>query len=128
MHLCKNGFVKGYEIWEYHGEIDLSKEKDATQSRANILPKVDTTANEYADMVNDGFIGGLEFDRIDTSGGKDTLNVVEDPNPIVASYYKFLQSANEPLFDGCSEFTKLSMTSELLNLKSHRLNMNDGFQ
>ncbi|GAA0149068.1 hypothetical protein LIER_08336 [Lithospermum erythrorhizon] len=69
-------------------------------------------------MVNDGFTGGLEFDCVETSAGENTKNVVEDPKPMEASYYKLLESVNEPLFDGCSEFVKLSMASELLNLKA----------
>src|SRR5262249_19592059 len=42
----------------------------------------------------------------------------EEPNERAKKFYKLLQDADEPLWSGCDNHTRLSAVSQLLNLKS----------
>jgi len=55
---------------------------------------------------------------IDASFGRINSEVEEDPNPSTAKFFNLLKDVDEPLWDGCKRHTKLSTTTQLLNLKS----------
>lgn len=65
------------------------------------------TENRYRDMVID--VAGPELRRDFTK---------EEPNPEAAAFFKLLQTADEPLWDGCKNHTRLSAVSQLMNCKS----------
>ncbi|GAA0156161.1 hypothetical protein LIER_38225 [Lithospermum erythrorhizon] len=60
-------------------------------------------------MVEDVF--GIHDDNDDDS------YIAEDPNITAEEYYRLLEDANTPLWDGYTTFTKLKLASELVNLK-----------
>ncbi|KAF7802611.1 hypothetical protein G2W53_041722 [Senna tora] len=104
-HLYYNGFVEGYLNWTIHGENAWGGEGSAF----NDATDDEDTRNPYVDMVVDAARGRLDpnFECME-----------EDPNPSASKFYQLLEDADEPLWDGCYNHTKLSAVSQLLNLKS----------
>ncbi|GAA0144144.1 hypothetical protein LIER_42789 [Lithospermum erythrorhizon] len=71
------------------------------------------------DMVEDGLNlrhGETRFDLMRCSNDEQT-GIKEAPNAITRAYYNLVGAINQPLFDGCTKFTKLSMPKQLVSLK-----------
>lgn len=117
-HIFTFGFMSEYEVWVYHGE-KRRRRRVAMMEIDDIQDvHVDRPAesNEYVNMLNDGFgVYGSGFvgEASNQVGGRNK----EAPNPVAAAYYSLLDDANAPLWDGCEEFTKLSITTELVTRK-----------
>ncbi|XP_027933729.1 uncharacterized protein LOC114189213 [Vigna unguiculata] len=101
-HLYHHGFVDGYVNWTLHGE----KKWEDKSSTSVIQDFIDESKRPYVDMI------------IDASLGRINSEVEEDPNPSAAKFYNLLRDVDEPLWDGCKKHSKLSATTQLLNLKS----------
>jgi len=101
-HLYHHGFVAGYVNWTLHGE----KKWEDSSSKSFIQDSIDESKRPYVDMI------------IDASLGRINSEVEEDPNPSTAKFYNLLRDVDEPLWDGCKKHSKLSATTQLLNLKS----------
>ena len=94
LHLCKKGFVEGYKCWFKHGE--------AFPCHVNVAP---VSTDPIVDMVMD--VAGPDFDA----------SADEEPHGESQEFYELLRKAEEPLWPGCKNYTKLSAVSELLALK-----------
>ena len=101
-HLYHHGFVDGYVNWTLHGE----KKWEDKSSTSVIQDSIDESKRPYVDM------------SIDASLGRINSEVEEDPNPSTTKFYNLLRDVDEPLWDGCKKHSKLSATTQLLNLKS----------
>ena len=98
-HLYKKRFVTGYMNWTCHGKIFPSYE-----------PTNVGETNVYVDMVVNAV--APRFNVHDNAAYTD-----EAPNKTAEKFYQLLRDANEPLLDGCQNHTRLSVISQLLNLK-----------
>ncbi|KAL4568934.1 hypothetical protein LXL04_024555 [Taraxacum kok-saghyz] len=73
-------------------------------------PIEDDGAMEDDDVTEDGDVNGCT---------RMLMDILEEiPNPSAQGFYDALEEANEPLWDGCENYTKLQAASELLNWKS----------
>lgn len=110
-HLKKNGFERGYTVWLAHGEFYRSTASTAQGE----------TVNEESSR-RDGGIGmrSMVFDAV---GPNFDWNFNEDehfgsnyqePNHDAQRFYKLLNDADEPLWNGCTRHSTLSAVSQLL--------------
>ncbi|KAJ9562235.1 hypothetical protein OSB04_007395 [Centaurea solstitialis] len=103
LHLMKNGFMPDYTTWWGHGETYYYvPHEDVGQSSTPIVDH-----NEgYVEMVNDQMMHeGMTWEE-------------ETPNPSAQGFYAMLQAADEPLWDGCTTYTKLGAATRLLHWKA----------
>ena len=119
--LCKP-FPQGYTFWCRHGEL--------ISSEPVLVNGYDTTNTEYEDpmqiMINDAF--GL-FDmytnaesftssfehRDDVKGG--VLESQHGGNIMAQELFDLLKDGEQPLYDGCAKFSKLSFLLKLYHIK-----------
>jgi hypothetical protein len=95
-HLCKNGFVPGYEVWTFHGE-----------SGTRVIVE-----NEYDCDVWD-------VDRMNKMLEAIQVEVTEDPPTMeVEAFFKLLQALKEPLHEHI-EVTLLAFITQLVAIKSN---------
>jgi hypothetical protein len=95
IHLCKNGFVSGYEVWTFHGG-----------SGTRVIAE-----DEY-----DCDVGGV--DRMDEMLEVVQAKVIEDPPTTeVEVFFKFLKALEEPLHEH-TYMTLLAFITRLMVIKS----------
>jgi hypothetical protein len=95
IHLCKNGFVPGYEVWTFHGELGT-----------RVIAE-----NEHDCDVRD-------VDRTDEMLEAIHAKVTEDP-PIakVEVFFKILKASEDPLHE-YTEVTLLAFITWMMAIKS----------
>ena len=97
-HCLKDGFLKTYKNWRFHGEPFESL------SRNNYASFDD--GNDMVDMVREGIgINNIEG-QID-----------EGPNDETKKFFKLLEEAEVALYPGCKNFSKLSFIVRVLQEK-----------
>lgn len=105
LHLMQHGFMSDYTIWWAHGETYYyAPHQDVGQSSTPV-PVVDHNEG-YVEMVNDHMIHD------------DMTWEEETPNSSAQGFYDMLQAADEPLWDGCPNYSKLGAATRLLNWKA----------
>ncbi|KAJ0824636.1 putative Transposase-associated domain-containing protein [Helianthus annuus] len=103
-HLTSLGFMKDYQLWYAHGE---SEEPMGVDQCSNPIP----SQHVGQDVVED--IGEYtEYDQM----VMECMH--QDPNQEAHAFYRMLEQANEPLWEGCKDASTLSITTRLLNWKS----------
>jgi hypothetical protein len=95
IHLCKNGFMLGYEVWTFHGELGI---------------RVIAEDEHDCDMV--------DVDRMDEMFESIRAEVTEDPPTAeVEAYFKLLKASEESLHEH-TEVTLLAFVTWLVAIKS----------
>ena len=102
-HLYRKGFVKDYANWICHGETLWSFQP---AEPANV-----GSGSSYVDMVIDAAGPGFNVHE-------EHVHDEEPPNKTAERFYQLLKDADEPLWNGCQNHSRLSAVSQLLNLKS----------
>ncbi|KAL4574207.1 hypothetical protein LXL04_021033 [Taraxacum kok-saghyz] len=112
LHLLQRGFTPNYTTWWAHGEREMlfQHEGQSSDSMQDPNPIEDDGVMEDDDVTEDGDVNGCTRMLMDV--------LEESPNPSAQGFYDALEEANEPLWDGCENYTKLQAASELLNWKS----------
>jgi hypothetical protein len=83
----------------------------STSSSSNKHEVVDNNSNHYRSMIidamrmNQGYVG-------------ECLIVGEEPNPNIARFYKLLKDFDEPLWDECTNHSKLLVVAQVFIIKS----------
>ncbi|GKA64668.1 reverse transcriptase domain-containing protein [Tanacetum coccineum] len=95
-HLIEKGFMQRYSCWDFHGEVK-------TKSNASV-------SNCNAEYNND-----LNRDNLNEMSHNLEGNVAEENHD--QSQQLFVDSET-PLYEGCEDFTKLSGTYRLMNVKA----------
>ncbi|KAL6509602.1 hypothetical protein OROGR_022912 [Orobanche gracilis] len=103
-HLITKGFVKGYTKWVLHGE-SLSKSVSIADSFAGGLG----TSDDMMELLNDRF---PMLDEDNLMGDEET------PNPEAEKFYRLLKDAEQELYPGCKNFSKLSFLVRMLQIKA----------
>ncbi|KAK4429887.1 hypothetical protein Salat_1289400 [Sesamum alatum] len=93
LHIVRNGFSRGYDIWYAHGEA-LNRRNDASGSSR--VPSEE--GSRYRTMVMD--VVGPELIP-------NSICDEQPPNPEAQNFFDLLKDADEPLWDGCKNHTKL---------------------
>jgi hypothetical protein len=95
IHLCKNGFVPGYEVWTFHGE-----------SGTRVI----------AEDEHDCDVG--DVDRMDEMLEAIQAEITEDhPTAEVEAFFKLLKPSEEPLYEHI-EVILLAFITRLVSIKS----------
>jgi hypothetical protein len=95
IHLCKNGFVPGYEVWTFHGELGS---------------RVVAEDEHDCDME--------DVDRMDEMFEAIQVEVTEDPPTTeVEAFFKLLKASEDPLHEH-TEVTLFDFITRLLAIKS----------
>lgn len=104
LHLCKNGFSEGYEIWTEHGERPVMHEEC------------------YSTVNGEGFD---ETDRMDQMlvdlAGDNPPAIDDEPTAYAQAFYRMVAIADEWVHENTTH-SSLSAVARLLAAKS-RLNM-----
>lgn len=107
-HLYTRGFIKNYYQWTSHGEgVGVELSGIVTDGAS---PPYCESINSYAEMIINAT--GPSFQPYFGQQG------VEVPNDEFQKFHEMLESANKPLYEGCTRHSELSKSSRLLNLKS----------
>jgi hypothetical protein len=92
----------------------------STSSSSNKHEVVDNNSNHYRSMIidamrmNQGYVG-------------ECLIVDEEPNPNIARFYKLLKDFDEPLWDECTNHSKLLVIAQVFIIKSDHELIEDGY-
>jgi hypothetical protein len=95
IHLCKNGFVPGYEVWTFHGELDT---------------------RVIAEDEHDCDVG--DADRMDEKLEAIQVEVTDDPPTTkVEAFFKLLKASEDSLHEH-TEVTLLAFITRMMAIKS----------
>nr|GEV14497.1 hypothetical protein [Tanacetum cinerariifolium] len=112
-HLLKKGLIPGYYTWTEHGETSI---REVGQTSVAIDYDDDDDAYDCRRVLFDSINGYNP-----TIQPYQPSNTIEEdvPNPKAKSFYDMLQASDEPLWEGCPNWTTLQAATALLNWKSH---------
>ena len=112
-HLVSFGISKGYQTWIFHGES-----LQATTSAETSVSGVQEISNEYGnirDILHDVFPMHNMSEPMEE--GPSIQQPAQEPNKDAHRFYKLLEDAEQPLYKGCKNFSKLSAILHLYHLK-----------
>ena len=108
MHLLHKGFMENYQCWYAQGEVFVTKRRTrervvgSTSSASNVHDQAaNDNTNPYGNMVMDAM-------RMNQGNVNQCLIVEEEPNADAAGFFYLLKDIDEPLWDGCTNHSKLS--------------------
>jgi len=124
LHLLRDGIVRSYNPWEFHGEKSANEEpihasqvdkSDGDEHQDPMLSMGEEDIDETFAMVNDitharGFHIMDEFERL---GGPE---ISESPE-VLKKFARLVREAKKELFLGCEKFSKLEFIVHLLHIK-----------
>ena len=113
-HVFLNGWLTHYVNWTYHGEQYVD--------HLDAIPSSVSTPNVEHDIHNlvCSTMGRHEHiipDEYDPVGNDDILDDCVFDDQYDDTFVQHLQEAEEPLWSGCTEFSKLSFILELYQCK-----------
>ena len=117
MYLLHKGFMENYQCWYAHGEVFVSKRRmeetvvGSTSSASNMHEVGNENSNPYRNMVMDAM-------RMNQGNVSQCPIVEEEPNADAARFFDLLKDSNEPLWDGCTNHSKLSAVAQVFIIKS----------
>ena len=106
MHLLTKGFMKDYLCWYAHGELFVPNESmvekvvGSTSSASNVHEVVNDNSNPYRNMVMDAI-------RMNQGNVSQCLIIEEELNADAIRFFDLLKDSNEPLWNGCTNHSKL---------------------
>ncbi|KAL9362616.1 hypothetical protein Peur_045401 [Populus x canadensis] len=117
MHLLTKGFMEDYMCWYAHGELfvpDESMEEQvvgSTSSASNMHEVENENSNPYRNMV-------MDATRMSEANVRECPIVEEEPYADAARFFDLLRDSDEPLWDGCTNHSKLSAVAQVFTIKS----------
>jgi len=117
MHLLTKGFMQDYLCWYAYGELFVPNESmvervvGSTSSASNMHEVGNENSNPYRNMVMDAM-------RMSEGNVSEFSNVEEEPNANAARFFDLLKDSDEPLWDGCTNNSKLSVVAQVFTIKS----------
>jgi hypothetical protein len=121
MHLLHKGFMEDYLCWYAHKELfvrDKSMRErvvGSTSSASNVHEVANDNNNPYRNMVMDAM-------RMNQGNVSQCPIIKEEPNTDTTRFFDLLKDFDEPLWDGCTNHSKLSVIAQVFTIKSdHRL-------
>ncbi|XP_050217634.1 uncharacterized protein LOC126668486 [Mercurialis annua] len=109
-HLLKNGFVKGYQVWVFHGERSVLNPPPLAQ-----LPEQDV---EF-DYENEGpgEFSSAQRMILDAAGPEITFLEDELPNDEAQKFYDMMRAAEEDIWPGNSRHSPFSASAKVMEIK-----------
>jgi len=118
MHLLHKGFIENYQCLYAHGEVFVSKRRmeervvESTYSASNVHEAANDNTNPYRNMVMDAM-------RMNQGNVSQCPIIEEEPNADTGRFFDLLKDSNEPLWDGCTNHSKLSTVAQVFTIKSN---------
>jgi hypothetical protein len=106
MHLLTKGLLEDYLCWYVHGELFIPNESmvervvRSTSSASNVHEVVNDNSNPYRNMVMDAM-------RMNEGNVSQYPIIDEEPNANATRFFDLLKDSDEPLWDGCTNYSKL---------------------
>ncbi|XP_050222731.1 uncharacterized protein LOC126672823 [Mercurialis annua] len=109
-HLLKNGFVKGYQVWVFHGEGSVLNPPPLAQ-----LPEQDVEF-DYEDE-GPGEFSSAQRMILDAVGPQITFPEDELPNAEAQKFYDMMRAAEEDIWPGNSRHSPFSASAKVMEIK-----------
>ncbi|GLT42189.1 hypothetical protein SLA2020_162040 [Shorea laevis] len=114
-HLIMWGIVKGYTRWLYHGEFTAKEKQMCDKMDLNV------DSDDILDMIHDA-AGPNVLEAISKYDDEQEPNETSNfqslkQNEEAFKFLKLLKAAQQPLYPGCENFTKLSLIVKLFQIK-----------
>ncbi|XP_073120780.1 uncharacterized protein [Henckelia pumila] len=118
-HLMVNGILQDYHIWNFHGEKLIIQSHDNISNGLHASTKFYETTNhesEVEETVCEVF-GMTEGSHVMDENyiGASTSHTSMESN--VEDFYRLVEEGKQPLYTGCTDFSKLTFLVELFQLK-----------
>jgi hypothetical protein len=110
--------MEDYLCWYAHGEpfihheIMVERMVRSTSSASNVHEVVNDNNNPYKNMVMDAI-------RMNQDHDSKCPIVDEEPNADTTKFFYLLKDYNEPLWNGCTNHSKLSVVAQVFTIKSN---------
>jgi hypothetical protein len=117
MHLLTKGFMQDYLCWYAHGELFVPNKSmvervvGSSSSASNMHEVGNENSNPYKNMVMDAM-------RMSEGNVSEFPNVEEELNADAAKFFDLLKDSDEPLWDGCTNHSKLLVVAQVFTIKS----------
>jgi len=124
MHLLKKEFVDKYFCWVPHVPYTIMFERmvDLTSSSSNIHEFAYDNSNPYRSLVMDA----MRMNQNYSCEGSRNIPLDEELNVDTTMFFELLKDFNEPLWDGCINYSKLLVIAQLFTIKwNYRLDKVD---
>jgi hypothetical protein len=118
MHLLSKGFMEDYLCWYAHRELFVPNESmvervvGSTSSASNVHEVVNDNSNPYRNIVMDAM-------RMNQGNVSECPIIEEEPNADAIRFFDLLKDFDEPLWDGCTNHSKLSAVAQVFTVKSN---------
>ncbi|XXG46959.1 hypothetical protein AAC387_Pa02g1683 [Persea americana] len=108
-HLICDGFEKSYarDVWVFHGEIFASPQQ--TSHNVTLDEDVPDEVDDMHRMLRSAF--GIQDPE------SSSQEPEEEPNAEAVKFYKLVEDADQELYPGCKNFTKLAFVVRLYHIK-----------
>jgi len=109
--------MEDYLCWYAHRELFVPNESmvervvGSTSSASNVHEVVNDNSNPYMNMDMDAM-------RMNEGNASQCPIVEEEPNADAARFFDMLKDSDEPLWDGCTNHSKLSVVAHVFTIKS----------
>jgi hypothetical protein len=110
--------MENYQCWYAQGEVFVTKRRTrervvgSTSSASNVHDQAaNDNTNPYGNMVMDAM-------RMNQGNVNQCLIVEEEPNADATRFFDLLKDSDEPLWDGCTNHSKLSVVAQVFTIKS----------
>jgi hypothetical protein len=84
----------------------------STYSASNVHEAANDNTNPYRNMVMDAM-------RMNQGNVSQCPIIEEEPNADTGRFFDLLKDSNEPLWDGCTNHSKLSTVAQVFTIKSN---------
>jgi len=116
-HLTCRPFPENYRTWYLHGE-GLSVSEVVATTSANVVEDISGFQNPMEDMLNDAFgFMGQDVNDFDGAIEDDGVHNNMEQNEGNTNFDTLLKDNNEPLYEGCAKYSKLSFMLKLYHIK-----------
>jgi len=119
LHLYSKAFVRNYWFWASHGEVVPTHYGEGTSSDTGVHLNIVDHTFESAEG------GGYNYHHMETRLSDvfrcDNDTPVSGCNVQAKAFYNMLESAKQPLYEGCTTHNELSTAMRLLSIKSEHM-------
>ncbi|XP_029126234.1 uncharacterized protein LOC114915544 [Cajanus cajan] len=122
-HLICTPFPKGYTCWVHHGEMRIGETSYSSHNRMPNEVHENVVENPIESMINDAF--GVDMHHAHEVPIASNLDVhLDDVMPHTTQeehesreYYELARDGQEPLYEGCIKYSRLSFLVKLYHIK-----------
>ena len=123
-HLKWSPFPKGYTVWLHHGESLGETSCVSTSTIPNIGQDTMVVEDPIQNMINDAF--GVDRDQtneepiasnVEIDQDEDVIASVSEERNEAKEFYELTRDAEQPLYEGCTRYSKLSFLLKLYHIK-----------